>query len=124
MRGGSGITGRYRHKRSALIRSGEFANMHYAGKKGFFPVSAKRDMGGTLNLYQLSELVDDLVAEKKAQLVGDKVVVDLGQLGFRKLLGVGSITRSVQVKVEACSEGAAKKLKEAGGELVNSAPAK
>jgi len=123
MRGGSGQSGRYRHKRSSLIRSGEFANMHYKGKKGFTPVSASKDPGHTLNLFQLSAMVDRLVAEKKAQLAGDKVVVDLKELGFRKLLGMGSISRAVQVKVEECSEGAAKKLKEAGGELVNLAAA-
>lgn len=98
--------------------------MHYKGKKGFTPVSAGKDLGDTLNLFQLSGLVDQLVTEKKAQLVGDKVLVDLKELGFRKLLGVGSVSRAVQVKVDECSEGAAKKLKEAGGELVNPAPAK
>ena len=123
MRGGSGQSGRYRHKRSSLIRSGEFANMHYAGKKGFFPVSASRDPVRTINLFQLSNLVERLVAEKKAQSVGEKVVVDLEELGFGKLLGTGSISRPVQVKVEKCSEGAAKKLKDAGGELLNPPPA-
>jgi ribosomal protein L15 len=98
--------------------------MHYKGKKGFTPVSASRKPGRTLNLLQLSSLVDSLVAEKKAQLVGDKVVVDLKELGFSKLLGAGSISRPVQVKVDECSEGAAKKLKDAGGELLNAAPAK
>ena len=97
--------------------------MHYKGKKGFTPVSASKDPGRTLNLFQLSALVDRLVADKKAQQAGDKVVVDLKELGFRKLLGMGSISRAVQVKVEECSEGAAKKLKEAGGELVNLVPA-
>ena len=124
MRGGSGQAGRYRHKRSSLIRSGEFKNMHYKGKKGFTPVSASKDLGGVLNLFQLSTLVDNLVAEKKAQLVGDKVVVDLEELGFRKLLGGGSISRAVQVKVDKCSESAEKKLKQAGGELVSQAPTK
>ena len=98
--------------------------MHYKGKKGFTPVSASRDRGPTLNLLQLSSLVDRLVAEKKAQLVGDKIVVDLKELGFSKLLGGGSISRPVQVKVDECSEGAAKKLKDAGGELLNAPPAK
>jgi large subunit ribosomal protein L15 len=98
--------------------------MHYKGKKGFTPVSASKELGGVLNLFQLSSLVDRLVAEKRAQLVGDKVVVDLKELGFRKLLGGGAISRAVQVKVDECSEGAEKKLREAGGELVNPVPAK
>ena len=77
-----------------------------------------------MNIWQLSGLVDRLVTEKKAQLTGDKVVVDLKQLGFRKLLGSGRISRAVQVTVDECSESAAKKLKEAGGELINTHPAK
>ena len=124
MQGGSGQSGRYRHKRSRLIRTGEFANMHYEGKKGFTPVAPTKDEGRTMNLIQLSSLVDRLTSENKAQLAGDKVVVDLRELGFRKLLGAGSISRAVQVKVDECSEAAAKKLKEAGGELVNAVPAK
>lgn len=96
--------------------------MHYKGKKGFYPVSAKHPTQA-LNLFQLSGLVDHLVAEKKAQLAGDKVIVDLKQLGFTKLLGAGAISRPVQVKVDKCSEGAARKLKEAGGELINPTPA-
>jgi large subunit ribosomal protein L15 len=98
--------------------------MHYKGKKGFTPVSPNKAQGDVLNLFQLSSLVDRLVAEKEAQVVGDKVVVDLKELGFRKLLGGGSISRAVQVKVDECSEGAEKKLKEAGGELVNPVAAK
>ena len=124
MQGGSGQSGRYRHKRSRLIRTGEFANMHYKGKKGFTAVAPTKDEGRTMNLIQLSSLVDRLTSENKAQLAGDKVVVDLRELGFRKLLGAGSISRAVQVKVDECSEAAAKKLKEAGGELVNAVPAK
>ncbi len=124
MQGGAGISGRYRGKRSRLIRTGEFAHMHYKGKKGFTPVSASKDPGRTLDLWQLSSLVDKLVAEKKTQTTGEKIVVDLKELGFRKLLGSGSISRPVQVKVDKCSEGAAKKLKEAGGELISATAAK
>jgi large subunit ribosomal protein L15 len=124
MQGGSGKSGRYRHKRSRLIRTGEFANMHYKGKKGFTPVAPTKDEGRTMNLIQLASLVDRLTSENKAQLAGNKVVVDLEELGVRKLLGAGSISRAVQVKVDECSEAAAKKLKEAGGELVNAVPAK
>jgi len=98
--------------------------MHYKGKKGFTAVNPAKAKGRTLNLIQLSILVDRLTSEKKVQLAGDRVAVDLKELGFRKLLGGGSISRAVQVKVDECSETAAKKLKEAGGELVNTASAK
>ena len=92
--------------------------MHYAGKKGFTSLAKMRPAERTANLWQLSEMVDRLLAEKKAEKAGEKVVVDLKQLGFKKLLGSGSISRAVQVKVEKCSEGALKKIKDAGGEAV------
>ena len=98
--------------------------MHYKGKKGFTPVAPTKNEGRTMNLIQLSVLIERLTRENKAQRVGDRVVVDLKELGFRKLLGAGSISRAVQVKVDECSETAAKKLKDAGGELVNAVPAK
>ena len=123
MQGGFGNAGRYRHKRSRLIRNKEFFEMHYAGKKGFTSIANKKRLRKTLNLWQLSEMVDTLVAEKKAQLEGQKVVVDLSQLGFGKLLGAGSISKAVQVRVDECSENALKKIKEAGGDAVLSAQA-
>lgn len=101
--------------------------MHYVGKKGFTSVNEKRHVGSalkTLNLLQLSDMVDTLVETKKAQMENQKVVVDLRQMGYKKLLGLGSISRAVQVKVDHCSESAVKKLKEAGGDAVLSKPAK
>ena len=92
--------------------------MHYAGKKGFTSIASLRPAERTINLWQLSDLVDKLSAEKKTEKTGEKVVVDLRQLGFSKILGTGSISRAVQVKVDECSEGARKKIKEAGGEAV------
>jgi large subunit ribosomal protein L15 len=127
MRGGSGNTGRYRHKRSRLIRNKEFVHMHYVGKKGFRSVAEKRHVGRalkTLNLLQLSDIVDRLVDAKKAQMDNQKVVVDLTQMGYKKLLGLGSISRAVQVKVDYCSESAFKKIKDAGGDAVLIKPAK
>jgi large subunit ribosomal protein L15 len=124
MRGGFGRAGRYRHKKSRLIRNKEFVAMHYVGKKGFISVAQRKRSGKTLNLTQLSSMVDRLISERKAQMEDQKVSVDLGQMGFRKLLGAGSISRPVRIKIGRCSESAQRKLKEAGGEALVSAPAK
>jgi large subunit ribosomal protein L15 len=119
MRGGSGQAGRYRHKKSSLIRNKEFVNLHYVGKKGFtsVPQRTKRE-GRALNLGQLSSMIDRLINEKKAQLDGQKIVLDLKRLGFTKLLGGGSFTRPIRVTVDHCSESALEKIKEAGGEVI------
>lgn len=98
--------------------------MHYVGKKGFTSIAQRKGEGEALNIKQLSSMVDRLVSEKKAQMEGQKVSVDLRQLGFRKLLGMGSISRPVLVKVDQCSESALKKLREAGGEAVLKGSAK
>jgi len=101
-------------------------NMHYVGKKGFTSVAQKKGEGKVLNVGQLSAMVDRLISEKKAQVEGQKVSVDLGELGFSKLLGSGSISKAIRVKIDRCSESALEKLKKAGGEAVlpSSAPAK
>lgn len=118
-----GIAGRYRHKRSRLIRQKEFVNMHYVGKKGFTSVGQKKGEGSVLNIGQLSAMVDRLISEKKAQVEGPKVSVNLTQLGFAKLLGSGSISRAVKVRIDRCSESAIEKLKKAGGEAILTTPA-
>jgi large subunit ribosomal protein L15 len=123
MRGGSGNAGRYRHKRSLLIRTKEFENMRYKGKKGFFSIAHKKGERKSLNLSQLSDMVDRMLLDKKAQLEGDRVIVDLGQLGYKKLLGMGTISQPMRIKVDQCSEEALRKIKEAGGEAITSAPA-
>ena len=71
-----------------------------------------------MNLWQLSQIVDKLASERKGQQAGEKIVVDLKGLGFKKLLGSGSILRAVEVRVDECSEGALKKIRDAGGEAV------
>ena len=98
--------------------------MHYVGKKGFISIPQMQRERKTLNLGQLSAMVDRLVFERKAQIEDQKVSIDLGQLGFKKLLGTGSISRAVRVRVDQCSESALKKLKEAGGEALLSSHVK
>jgi len=117
-RGGFGRAGRYRHKKSYLIRHKEFANMKYAGMKGFVSVAQKRKPYRSLNLIQLSAIIDNLIEEKKVQYENQIPVVDLEPLGFTKLLGNGTIMRPIRVKVAICSESAQKKIKDAGGEAI------
>ena len=58
--------------------------------------------------------------EKKASEVSGKVVVDLGQLGYQKLLGTGKLTRAVKITVEKSSQSVKEKVEKAKGELVTS----
>jgi len=93
--------------------------MHYVGKKGFTSVPQRtKRTGRAVNLGQLSSMIEKLIGEKKVQLDGQKVVLDLKQLGFTRLLGGGSISRPIRVTVDHCSESALEKIKEAGGETI------
>lgn len=92
---------------------------HYAGKKGFTSVpQIRKKTGEAVNLRQLTGMLDRLVDEKKAQLEGKKVILDLKAIGFTKLLGGGSISRPIRVTVDHCSANAIEKIKEAGGEAI------
>ena len=118
MRGGFGRAGRYRHKRSRLIRTKEFSDMRYAGKKGFISVAQKQRRERAINLIQLTGLIAALTRENRLKTENNMPMVDLQELGYAKLLGTGSISQAVRVKVGRCSESALRKLKEAGGDAM------
>ncbi len=92
--------------------------MKYVGMKGFVSVAQKRKPYRSLNLIQLSAMIERLIEEKKVQYENQIPVVDLQTLGFTKLLGSGTIVRPIRVKVASCSESAQKKIKDAGGEAI------
>jgi len=92
--------------------------MRYAGKKGFISVAQKKRPERAMNLIQLSGLIAMLARENKLKTENNVAVVDLKELGYAKLLGSGSISQAVRVKVGRCSESALRKLKEAGGDAM------
>ncbi len=67
---------------------------------------------------ELDELALKLAAEKKLERKRKKIFLDLDKLGYDKLLGMGKTTKSMLVKVPTHSEGAAKKIEEAGGQIL------
>lgn len=87
----------------------------YFGKEGFISHTAVPVVA--INCRDLDTRVDAWVAEGKVKKEGDTYVVDLGSLGYDKLVGGGRITKKIRVKVAASSEGVAEKLKAVGGEL-------
>jgi large subunit ribosomal protein L15 len=90
----------------------------YFKKRGF--VSQRTTTGKTnvINVGELDKLADELAAEKKLKRRQKKAFLDLDELGYDKLLGLGKITTPMLVKVVAHSEGAAKKIEEAGGQIL------
>ena len=47
----------------------------------------------------------------------DSYYIDLGKLGYDKLIGSGSITKKVDIAVEKATDGAMESVKEAGGSV-------
>ncbi|MCW4019642.1 MAG: 50S ribosomal protein L15 [Candidatus Bathyarchaeota archaeon] len=69
-----------------------------------------------INLKQLEEIASQLSPKRKARKT--KILVDLKEMGYAKLLGTGKITLPVSVKVPSCSEAALRKIEEAGGQVL------
>lgn len=66
----------------------------------------------------LEELADKLATEEQLKKKEGKIFLDLNELGYNKLLGMGKVTKPILVKVAFHSEGAAKKVQEAGGQIL------
>lgn len=71
-----------------------------------------------VNLDFLDEKADELVQQGLATEEKGKIVVDVTQLGYNKVLGRGKITQPLIVKSIKFSQTALNKIEEAGGEAV------
>ena len=74
-----------------------------------------------INVGELDELVDKLANAKQLETREEKAFLDLEKLGYNKLLASGKITKPLIVKVAAHSANAAKKVEEAGGQILGAA---
>jgi large subunit ribosomal protein L15 len=106
--------GRHKHLWSYVVKH----EPKYFGKKGFTSPKSLKTRLNAINVGQLDELVTKLALEKRLEKKGGKPFLDLEKLGYHKLLGAGKLTRPVNVKVRFCSERAAKKIEEAGGQIL------
>lgn len=107
--------GRHKHLWTYVIKH----EPKYFGKKGFTPPKSLKGEINVINVGQLDELADKLSMEKQLQQKKrGRAFLDLEKLGYHKLLGAGKITQAVTVKVPSYSEGAARKVKEAGGQIL------
>ena len=111
MQGGHGNAGWKRHRWSSVIRYG-----WEIGKTGFTPVNPKDQ--NTINVGELDLGIDTLTAQGKTKQAQDRIEINLGEMGYTKLLGNGRITRPLRIIVAQCSEKAAAKISQAGGQVV------
>lgn len=90
------------------------------GSIGFRPRRGK-DLIKVINVGDFnSSFVNNLVSSGKATKESSLFMVDLGKLGYQKLLGAGKTNLKLKIFVQQCSSQAAKKIKAVGGEVVSS----
>jgi len=113
-KGTKGKAGLHKHRWTYVIKY----EPDYFEKRGFISQKAISTKTNVINVGELDELANQLTAEKKLERKQKKIFLDLDKLGYDKLLGLGKITEPMLVKVVAHSEAAAKKIEEAGGQIL------
>jgi ribosomal protein L15 len=72
-----------------------------------------------VNVGDLDALAETLGAARPAAVTEESVTIDLGEMGYTKLLGAGTVTRKYVVTVEKWSRRAAQKIETAQGTVQN-----
>ncbi len=145
-RGGRGNAGVHKHKYIKFVKLAK-EGLYEFGKRGFTrPFSVRKDYldekavketlralkdkgklddytykflhsRPELNVGDLDEIIDKLVELGLAEK-DDKYKVDLTVLGYSKLLGSGSVSKPIEVRVFEATEKAVSKIEAAGGSVL------
>jgi large subunit ribosomal protein L15 len=91
---------------------------NYWGKRGFRSIQSLRCKTNAINVGNLRMLAEKLEAQNQLEQKDGKILLDLDKLGYTKLLGTGSVTEPILLKISAHSASAAKKIEEAGGQVL------
>lgn len=107
-RGGRGRAGAWNHEKFPVERKGKY---------GFKRPQAVKEDVSVVNVGQIDESVEALVADGLAEESGEGYRVDLSDFGVDKLLGSGQVRNELHLVVEDASESAVDKVEDAGGEV-------
>ena len=88
------------------------------GKHGFKRPQKMIKKVNAVNLSYLEEQSDALIANGKASVDGDAIVIDVTELGFDKVLAKGNITKTYKISAPKFSASAIEKIEELGGEAI------
>lgn len=112
-RGGRGKSGACKHHAVRAIQLG-----YDYGKHGFKrPLKVISD-AAVVNVGELDELADQLVADGFAQLTDGAYQINLSDLDIDKVLGTGKVTKSLVVTATEFSSTARDKIESAGGNCI------
>jgi large subunit ribosomal protein L15 len=113
-RGGRGHAGACKHNTMRAMQQGWMF-----GKHGFHQPPACRTYVSSLNVGELDELSRYLLEEGAATEKNGAVNIDLGELGFDKLLGNGRVSKKYVISVGTASASAKAKVEELGGQIIS-----
>lgn len=109
-RGGTGNAGLHKHKWLTTIKY--FPN-HF-GRHGFKRKGLSEKINA-INISDLEENYEKLLKENKIIKENEYEKIDLGELGYNKLLGNGIPKRKWKIIVAKISKGAKEKIEKLGG---------
>ncbi len=113
-RGGRGHAGACKHNTMRAMQEGWMF-----GKHGFHRPLAVRTYVTSLNVGELDELSPYLLEAGTATEENGAVTIDLGKLGFDKLLGNGRVSKKYTISVGTASASAKAKVEELGGQIIS-----
>ncbi|MBI2129397.1 uL15 family ribosomal protein [Candidatus Woesearchaeota archaeon] len=89
----------------------------YFGKMGFKYHGVEENVNA-INLDDLQEKIPFLISQKLITEDKGTYNIDLGKLGYNKLLGTGNASKKMKINVKYASENAVEKIKDSGGEVI------
>lgn len=109
--GGFGQAGGRKHKWTYTVSH----EPNRFGKHGFYRQGKRAT---TINVGEVDQLVDELLANGQAIKKGERIFVDLEALNVDKLLGSGRVNHPLLIRVKAFSSAAVSKIQEAKGQIL------
>ncbi|MBE0516921.1 MAG: 50S ribosomal protein L15 [Methanophagales archaeon] len=85
------------------------------GKRSSVPQQQGRSDDKAVNVGEVEEQLEELLAQGKAKEEGDAIHLDLHELGIQKLLGKGKVTKKLMLKADKVSKTAEEKIERVGG---------
>jgi large subunit ribosomal protein L15 len=113
-RGGKGMAGSSKHHYQKRLQE----DPHYFGKWGFKRPQKLQKNITALNIGELDEAADRLVAKGVATMTGKRYNIDVSKLGIDRILGSGKVSRKLNLTgVKSITSRARDKVNDAGGTL-------
>jgi large subunit ribosomal protein L15 len=89
------------------------------GAHGFKRPQSVVSANNSINLKTIEENCNSWIANGVATKKGKTISVDLGEMGYDKLLGSGSTKQTYKLTISSASTKAVERIEAAGGEVIN-----